>query len=298
MGHMPGILDLKIDKIFFRAATEGTYRYERLTADRSNWRIEQGEKIQERDIFGSLLAAHDAETNRSLTQEELIAEAGLFIIAGSDTTGSAITATVFYLLHNQDKYMRLQQEVLNQFSHIDDIHGGKQLDQCLYLQACITEAMRLSPGVGGILLREVLKPGMKVDGIMFPPGTDIGVANYAIHHNEDYFPEPFEFRPTRWLPAADYEGGVSQQEIQLANAAYAPFSVGRANCLGQKLAYQEMMTVIARLVFLYEMRIQPGSTLGQGSEKLGKDRCREKEFQTWDVFVSHHEGPMVEFRRR
>lgn len=298
MGHMPGILDLKLDKIFFRGATEGTYKYERLTEDQTNWRIEQGEKIQERDIFGSLMAAHDTETNRSLTREELIAEAGLFIIAGSDTTGSAISATLFYLLHYPECYDIVQREVREKFSAVEDIHGGDQLTQCQYLHACITEAMRLSPGVGGILLREVMQPGMRVDGHFFPAGTDIGVANYAIHHNTDYFPEPFVFRPTRWLLASQYSGGVSAAEVKLANSAYAPFSVGRANCLGQNLAYTEMMTIIGKLMFMYDLRIQPGSTLGEGSEKLGKDRARKEEFQTWDRFVSHHEGPMIEFRPR
>ena len=298
MGHMPGILKLQLDKIFFRGVTEGTYKYERLTANQCNYRIDEGDKIQERDIFGSLMAAHDTETNRSLTREELIAEAGLFVIAGSDTTGSAITATIFYLLHNEECHQRLQKEIHGRFSVVEDIHGGDTLYQCHYLHACITEAMRLVPGVGGILLREVMKPGMTVDGTYFPPGTDIGVANYAIHHNEKYFPEPFVFRPTRWLQVKEYEGGVSAEEVQLAQSAYAPFSVGRANCLGKNLAYNEMMTVLARLIFLYEMRIQPGSTLGEGSVELGEDRDKKDEFQTWDRFVSHHEGPMVEFRPR
>ena len=77
MGHMPGILRMKLDKILFRKATEGTYKYERLTASQCNFRIEQGHKVQERDIFGSLMAAHDVETNRSLNREELVAEAML-----------------------------------------------------------------------------------------------------------------------------------------------------------------------------------------------------------------------------
>jgi cytochrome P450 len=111
MGHMPTILNLKLDKIFFRGATEGTYKYERLTTGQTEWRMEQGNKIGECDIFGSLTVAHDAETNRGLTREELIAEAGLFIIAGSDTTASAITATIFYLLHNEECLNRVQGEV-------------------------------------------------------------------------------------------------------------------------------------------------------------------------------------------
>ena len=298
MGHMPGVLKLKLDKILFRSATESTYKYERLTEEQTAWRFAQEGKIQERDIFGSLMAAHDKETNRSLTKEELVAEAGLFIIAGSDTTGSAITATIFYILHNPDVYARVEKEVRETFSDVEDIHGGPLLDTCEYLHACITEAMRMSPGVGGTLLREAMKGGMRVDGEFFPEGTDVGVANYAIHHNAKYYPDPFDFRPTRWLLASKHEGGVSAEEIRLANSAYTPFGVGRASCMGQKLAYNEMMGVIGRLMFLYDMRLQPGSNLGEGGEHLGKDRTRKNEFQMWDKFVSSHEGPMVEFRPR
>jgi hypothetical protein len=78
-----------------------------------------------------------------VTREELIAEAGLFI---------------FYLFNIEDCYKRLQVEVWALSLRIEDIHGGEQLAKCHYLHDCITEAMRLSPGVGGILLQEVLKP--------------------------------------------------------------------------------------------------------------------------------------------
>jgi cytochrome P450 len=65
-------------------------------------------------------------------------------------------------------------------------------------------------------------------------------------------PNRFDFRPTRWLPATDHKGGVTPQEAQVAQSAYAPFGVGRANCVGRSLAYQEMMSVIAKLMLRYE----------------------------------------------
>jgi hypothetical protein len=58
-----------------------------------------------------------------------------------------------------------------------------------------------------------------------------------------------------------------------------------------------MLTVMAKLMFLYEMHVQPGSALGEGSMKVGKDRSKENEFQTWDRFVSHPEELMVQFRQ-
>lgn len=176
MGHMQGILDWKIDKVFFRGATEGTYKYQELSADQSKWRMEHASEIKERDLFGSLLEARDPETGRGFTQEELISEAGLLIIAGSQTSATAITSTLFYLLEYPECLEKVRTEILAAFNELEDIRGGAMIQSCHYLRACLDESMRLSPGVGGILPREVLSGGMKVDGEYFPPGTDVSVA--------------------------------------------------------------------------------------------------------------------------
>ena len=295
---MPGILDLKLDKIFFSGATKGTYQYQALSQDQSEWRMEQGDKIKERDLFGSLLEARDPRTGRGFTREELISEAALLIIAGSSTSASAITATIFYLLQFPSSFSILKDEIRSSFTTVEDIHGGSILPSCHYLRACLDEAMRLSPGVGGILPREVLVGGIEIDGEHFPAGTDIGVSSYAIHHNELYYPEPYAFKPERWLLKDKFTFGVSQQGLALAQSAYCPFSVGRASCVGKSLAYNEIMTILGRLIWLYEIRLEPGSTVGEGRSTLGKDRSRKDEFQTYDRFVAAHNGPMVQFRFR
>lgn len=57
-----------------------------------------------------------------------------------------------------------------------------------------------------------------------------------------------------------------------------------------------MTIIVARIIWLYDMRLQPGSRLGEGYAGLGHGRHRQGEFQTYDMFTSTHEGPMVEFR--
>ena len=56
--------------------------------------------------------------------------------------------------------------------------------------------------------------------------------------------------------------------------------------------------MLARLLWLYDLRLQPESTLGEGHPSLGKGRMRTEEFQLYDKFVSTHDGPMLEFRSR
>lgn len=86
--------------------------------------------------------------------------------------------------------------------------------------------------------------------------------------------------------------------MAVQQSAYAPFSVGRASCVGKALAYGEISIVLARLIWLFEMRLEPGATLGEGSNALGRGRGVKKEFQTIDNFVALHDGPMVQFKLR
>ena len=57
-----------------------------------------------------------------------------------------------------------------------------------------------------------------------------------------------------------------------------------------------MSVVVARMVWLHDMRLQPGSTVGEGNPTLGNGRMLKNEFQVYDDFTSTHEGPMVQFR--
>jgi len=303
---MPQILTLKLDKLIFRKLTAGTYQYQALSKSQSDWRIANSSNIKSRDIFSALLSARDPETGLGFTHEELVSEAGLLIIAGSSTSASALAATTFYCLHNPRTLTLVQREIRSTFTDVEEIHGGPKLASCRYLRACIDEAMRLSPGVGGILPREVLPGGLSIDGNHFPPSTDIGVASYAIHHNPTYFPDPFLFKPERWLAEppealASTKNTVpyaSEDEVSLAQSAYTPFGVGRASCVGKNLAYQEMGCILSRLIWVYDMSLQDGGADSKEDPLLELDRGGNAEFEFYDRFVSVHQGPMVRFRPR
>ena len=292
-GHMPALLRLKLDKVV-PSLTRGVYQFEALSKAQSDWRAAQGHSLKQRDIFAGLLEARDPETGRGYSQQDLVAEAGILIVAGSDTTATTLTATLFYLLHYPAALEEVQREVKENFGSLEEIRIGPQLTACRYLYACIDEAMRLSPPVGGVLPREIMKGGVTVDGHHFPAGIDIGVPTYTIHHNETYYPDPFAFKPERWIP----DPTMSKESLEISQSAFCPFGVGRTSCVGKYLAYQEMGIMVARLVWQFDMRVQPDSTLGEGKPGLGWGRQRKNEFQLYDAFVSTHEGPLVEFRPR
>lgn len=113
-----------------------------------------------------------------------------------------------------------------------------------------------------------------------------------MHHNEAYFKDPFEFKLERWL-----EDETSRDAFTIAHSAFTPFGVGCTSFAGKYIAYQEMAIVLARMISLYDLRLEPGISLGAGSEGLGKGKERKNEFQTDEKFVSSHDGPMVQFRK-
>ncbi|KAI4164274.1 MAG: hypothetical protein LQ342_002239 [Letrouitia transgressa] len=167
------------------------------------------------------------------------------------------------------------------------------------LLACIDEALRLAPPVGGLLPRQVLPGGITVDGQHIPDGTVIGTPHYAIHHHSDYFPQPFEYRPERWISdPGDSDNGSTQNQVDIAHSAFCPFSIGPRGCIGKGMAYEELLTTIARVVFLFDMRLAPGKQIGGGSPERELGRQRTGEFQLKDIFTSARDGPLVQFRAR
>lgn len=254
-----------------------------------------------KDFFYYLLNARDPETGKGFTTPELWGESNLLIIAGSDTTSTALAASFFYLTHNKEALKRLNDEIRGKFGDVEEIKSGKELGECVWLRAVLEESMRLSPPVGGILPREVLEPGLEIDGHAIPVGTVVGTPHYAIHHNPSYFPQPFEFLPERWIESESGEKsesntGVSADAVHLAKSAYTPFSIGPRGCIGKSLAYAELGVALARTVWLYDMKL--ASAVGEGWPGGESGRERRGEYQTRDSFTSLKDGPYVVFRRR
>jgi cytochrome P450 len=296
---MPELLSLKLDKIIFRKLINGVKDFQALSKAQTDWRLAHEHSIETKDLFASLMEAKDPETGNGLNEDQIVAETGSLLLAGSDTQATALAAALFYFLHYPATLCTLQDEIRTTFAEVEEIRIGKQLSSCRYLRACIDEALRLSPPIGGLLQREVLPGGLIVDGERIPAGVDIGVPHYAIHHNETYYPEPFSFRPERWIASSEPSDlGVPGAAVSLAQSAFSAFGVGRTSCVGKTLAYTEMSIILARMIWLYDLRLQSGSTLGEGSPRLGENRSRKDEFQTFDGFFSTHDGPLVDFKLR
>lgn len=255
------------------------------------------DKTARKDMFHYLFQVKDSETGLpAYPSNSLFQEAWSLIVAGSDTTTTTVSATVFYLARNLRAYNRLAQEIRTTFQTVDEICGGPKLWSCRYLRACIDEAMRMSPPVPAELAREVLPGGFDMEGTFMPEGTQLSTGIYSLHYNESVFLDPFVYRPERWI--VDEESGVSATDVARAESAFSPFSMGPRACVGKNLAYLELSITMARIFYLLDFKVQEGSTLGAGSPDLMWGRRNENQYQVTDYLVASKQGPMVQFRKR
>lgn len=255
------------------------------------------DKHARNDLYSFVVDHLDRDGSKGgVKTSELWSEALFFFPAGGDTTTTAISALFFYLAHYRDAYTTLSSEIRNTFSDEISIVGGPKLASCRYLRACIDESLRLSPPVAGTLWRELYadqtdKGPFLVDGHVIPQGTQVGVSTYALHHDPDYFDDPFVFRPERWLTE-------NRDVLARMNSAFNPFSVGARGCAGKAMAYLETSLVAAKTLWRFEFELARGK-IGQVGMKneTGRDKV-PAEFQLHDTFGSRHNGPNLTFRAR
>lgn len=204
----------------------------------------------------------------------------------------------FYLSRNKASYSKLAEEIRTCFEDGSQITAGPQLNSCRYLRACIDEALRLTPPVPGTLWREEDsnnddKQPWIVDGHVIPKGTQVAVSSYSLHHNTEYFPQPFEYVPERWLES-------DAESLKRMRSCFAPFSTGSRICIGKDLAYLEVTLVMAKTLWYFDFEVAPGlaGELGAGKEGNPGQRSRPGEFQTYDRIAASHDGPNLVFSLR
>ncbi|KAJ4386531.1 hypothetical protein N0V93_009428 [Gnomoniopsis smithogilvyi] len=272
------------------------------TASEEQTRLGQDESRIGKDFFHYIFQTFDKDTgNLGYTKDELWEECQLLVVAGADTTAIVLAGLLFYLVRTSDVQTRLADEVLAAFDSPEEIAPGPKLQSCVFLRAVINEGLRMTPPVAGLLEREVLPGGVVIQGQYFPAGVNISSSPYCLGYNEDIFLNPTEFRPERWVVGDKGPDGktVSQEAVYEQERALSAFSAGSRGCIGKNLAWMEMSLVLAKLLFRFEIRRDPSNNLGGGDPLNGSPgRRNPDQYQTYDIFVSSRDGPMVQLKKR
>ncbi len=192
-------------------------------------------KSERRDIFSLLLLAKD-ENGEGMTDEELHDELITLLFAGHETTASAL-AWLFYWIHYLPE---IKDKLLFELDSIGDSSDYKEINNLPYLDAVISETLRIYPIVAGTFSRIVTKP-MSIMGYDLDPKTWVRISIYSLHHKEDLYPDSKQFKPERFL------------QRTYSNYEYIPFGGGNRRCLGSALALLEMKLVAATILSQFEL---------------------------------------------
>lgn len=194
--------------------------------------------IDRKDMLGSFL-------KHGLSREEAEGEALVNVIAGSDTTATAIRTTMLYLMSSPQAYRKLAHEIRTAAANgqISSPITDEEARTLPYLQAVIKEGMRVFPPVTGLMPTVVPPGGDVIRGIPVPEGTEIGWSAFGVQHNKGLYGLDAEtFRPERWLEAKD------EHLLQEMTSTWElVFKYGKWQCLGRAVALLELNKIFVEV---------------------------------------------------
>ena len=190
-----------VDNVLFRSPKVRAMAWEHwtYTTERVNRRLQRTPEHE--DLWSKILDKDD--TKGGLTPGEHESNASLFMIAGTETTATALSGTTFHLLKNPEKMERLLKEI-RVFEDFDDV-TIEQLARMKYLDAVLEEGLRMYPPVPIALPRITPMEGIEIDGKYVPGNVTVGVHQYATSRMPMYFKDAYEFHPERHLGDEKYK---------------------------------------------------------------------------------------------
>jgi cytochrome P450 len=179
-----------------------------------------------RDDILSMLIGARFEDGGAMSDGELRDQLMTLLLAGHETTATALAWTFDLLTRHPPALARL----------VEEVDAGEQA----YLRAVVAESLRLRPVVA--LAGRRLATELRIGSVTLPPGSDVTPAIWLTHTRADLYPEPYAFRPERFLDRAP------------ETYAWVPFGGGLRRCLGAAFAEFEMRVVLEAVLRRFTLR--------------------------------------------
>jgi cytochrome P450 len=189
------------------------------------------------DVLSTLLAARDGD-GRPLGDAELLDQLVTLLLAGHETTASALAWAFDALFRHPAVHARLR----------DELAAGDQR----YLDAVVEEVLRTRPVVPEVGRR--LGEPLEIDGHRLAPGTTVMVPILLLHLRRENYPDPLAFRPERFLDSPPTTYG------------WVPWGGGVHRCLGATFAQLEMQRVLRTAIGLVDL--EPATERPEPIERL------------------------------
>ncbi|RDD42460.1 Cytochrome P450 3A24 [Trichoplax sp. H2] len=209
-----------------------------------------------RDILQQMIEAGD---NDKLSDDEIVSQAFVFLIAGYETTANTIAFASYLIATNPEIQRKLHDEIDSNCPDTTSVNYDT-LNNLPYLEMTISETLRLYPA--GYMAHRDVRKDTTINGIRIPKGIMAVIPIYAVHHNPQIWPNPEKFIPERFTP---------EEKIKHHPMAFIPFGGGPRNCIGTRLALLEVRAALVAILQNFQLltvnetetplQITAGSTL-------------------------------------
>jgi cytochrome P450 len=217
---------------------------------RARLQAEPERRIKPPNLLEAMIVAADS-TESGVSDDAVAGNVSTMLLAGEDTTANTISWMIYLLHQNPDTLAKASEEVRRLAPDCANF-TIEQMDSLSYMDACISEAMRLKP-VAPFMPLEATKD-TEVAGVRVPAGTIVWNTLRHDTVDEKYFPNPTQFNPDRWPNA---HAKVSM-----------PFGSGPRTCPGRYLAILEIKIAMAMLLGSFQIKAVDTPDAGEAKELM------------------------------
>ena len=204
---------------------------------------ERREDTREHDDFlQELIDAKDEDSNKQMSEQELIEEIISFLLAGHETTAHAITWTLYHLSQNPETLKKARAEIESVMKNGEI--SFEQLSEMPYINAIIKEVLRLNPTVW--VITRAASEDLTLGNATIKKGEMVLFSPYTLHRNPEYWQDPERFNPERFL---------SEEDKERHRFSYIPFGGGPRICIGNNFAMIEMIYTICNIINHYNIEV-------------------------------------------
>jgi cytochrome P450 len=202
-------------------------------------RREMGKKdgAPPRDLFDLMDEARDPETGKGFSDEQLVDEVATMILAGHETTATALFWALYLLALDPDTQEEIASETRGE--HLDSM---ADIDRQKFTRAAIEETMRLYPPA--FLIARAAREKDNAAGVAIGKGDIIMIAPWLLHRHEKLWDQPNAFIPKRFMSTEAPD-----------RFAYLPFGAGPRVCIGAPFAQAESVLALARLIGAFRVEL-------------------------------------------
>jgi len=202
-------------------------------------RREMGKKegAPPRDLFDLMDEARDPETGKGFSDEQLVDEVATMILAGHETTATALFWALYLLALAPDTQEEIASETRGE--HLDSM---ADIDRQKFTRAVIEETMRLYPPA--FLIARAAREKDNAAGVTIGKGDIIMIAPWLLHRHEKLWDQPNAFIPKRFMSTEAPD-----------RFAYLPFGAGPRVCVGAPFAQAESVLALARLIGAFRVEL-------------------------------------------